>query len=155
MDNRETSNIPKRSQYVFYWYPIDHVKLWNTLGEKGIANHLIVLMWNLCIGQKAEVQVEYGKTNWLQGWQKIERELYTPSSHTYHSYNLYAEYILTEAGLEEEEHDFKSEGRNINIHINKIKKKPAQCWWHYCDSWKCNGSASSNNKSWDTVKKGN
>ena len=76
------------------------------LKEMGIPDHLIYLLRNLYAGQEATVRTGHGTTDWFQ----IGKG-YTLSSCLF---NLYAEYIMRNPGLEEAQAGIKIAGRNIN-----------------------------------------
>ena len=89
---------------------MDHNKLWKILKEMGISDHLICLLRNLYTGQKATVRTEHGKTDWFQiGKGVCQGCILSPCL-----FNLYAEYIMRNAGLEETQAGIKISGRNIN-----------------------------------------
>ena len=89
---------------------VDHNKLWKILQEVGIPDHLMCLFRNLYAGQEATVRTGHGTTNWFQiGKGVCQGSVLTPCL-----FNLYAEYILRNAGLEEAQAGIKIPGRNIN-----------------------------------------
>ena len=76
----------------------------------GIPNHLIYLLRNLYAGHKATVKTGNGTTDWLQiGKGACQGCILSPCL-----VNLYAEYIMRNAGLEEAQGGIKIAGRNIN-----------------------------------------
>ena len=75
-----------------------------------ISDHLICLMRNLYAGQEAIVRTGHGTTDWFQIG-KGERQCCILSSY---SFNLYAEYIMRNAGLEEAQAGIMIAGTNIN-----------------------------------------
>ena len=88
----------------------DHNKLWTILKEGGIPDHLTCLLRNLYAGQEATVRTGHGMTNWFQiGKGGHQGCILSPCL-----YNLYAEYIRRNAGLEEAQAGIKIAGRNIN-----------------------------------------
>ena len=89
---------------------VDHNKLWEILQEMGIPDHLTCLLRNLYAGQEATVRTGHGKTDWLQIG-KGGRQGYILSPCLF---NLYAEYIMRNAGLEEAQAGIKIARRNIN-----------------------------------------
>ena len=89
---------------------VDHNKLWKILKEMGISDHLTCLLRNLHAGQEATVRIGHGKIDWLQIGKEI-RQGYTLSPCLF---NLYAEYIMRNAGLDEAQAGIKIAGRNIN-----------------------------------------
>ena len=89
---------------------VDHNKLWKILKEMGIPDHLTCLWRNLYAGQKSTVRTGHGTTDWFQIG-KGERQGCVLSLFLF---NLYAEYIMRNAGLEEAQAGIKIAGRNIN-----------------------------------------
>ena len=71
--------------------------LWRVLKEMGIPNHLTCLLRNLCAGQEATVRARYGTTDWFQIGKGIHQGCILSSC----LFNLYAEYIMWNAGLDE------------------------------------------------------
>ena len=89
---------------------MDHNKLWKILQEMGIADHLTCLLRNLYAGQEAIVRTGHGKTDWFQTGKGVRQGcILSPCL-----FNLYAEYIMRNAGLEETQAGIKIVGRNIN-----------------------------------------
>ena len=89
---------------------VDHDKLWKILKETGIPDHLICLLRNLYAGQEATVRTGHGTTDWFQiGKGVCQGCILSPCL-----FNLYAEYIMRNAGLEETQAGIKIAGRNIN-----------------------------------------
>ena len=83
---------------------------WKILQEMGIPDHLICLWRNLCAGQEATVRTGHGTTDWFQIGKGVRQGcILSPCL-----FNLYAEYVMRNAGLEEAEAGFKITGRNIN-----------------------------------------
>ena len=89
---------------------VDHKKLWKILNEMGMPDHLTRLLRNLCAGQEATVRTGCGTTNWFQIGKGV-REGYILSPCLF---NLYAEYIMRNTGLEKSQAGIKIAGRNIN-----------------------------------------
>ena len=88
----------------------DHNKLWKILKETGIPDHLTCLLRNLCAGKEATVRTGHETTDWFQ-IRKGVRQGYMLSPCLF---NLYAEYIMRNAGLEEAQAGIKIAGRNTN-----------------------------------------
>ena len=89
---------------------VDHNKLWKILKEMGIPDPLICLLRNLYAGQEATVRTGHGATDWFQiGKGGRQGCILSPCL-----FNLYAEYIMRNAGLEEAQAGIKIAGRNIN-----------------------------------------
>ena len=76
----------------------------------GILDHLTCLLRNLYAGQEATVRTGHGTTDWFQ-IEKGVRQGYILSPRLF---NLYAEYIMRNAGLDEAQAGIKIAGRNIN-----------------------------------------
>ena len=89
---------------------MDHNKLWKILKEMGIPDHLICLLKNLYAGQDATVRTGHGTTDWFQIGKGVRQGcILSPCL-----INLYAEYIMRNAGLEEAQAGIKIVGRNIS-----------------------------------------
>jgi len=102
---------------------VDHNKLWKTLKEKGISNHLSCLLRNLGIpdhlncllrslyaGQETTIKSLYGATDWFRIDKGVQQGcLWSPCW-----FNLYTEYIMRNARLDELQAGIKIGGRNIN-----------------------------------------
>ena len=90
---------------------MDHNKLWKILKEMGIPEHFTCLLRrNLYSGQEATVRTGHGTTDWFQVGKGI-RQGYILSPCLF---NLYAEYIMRNAGLDKAQAGIKIAGRNIN-----------------------------------------
>ena len=89
---------------------MDHNKLWKILKEMGIPDHIICLLKNLYTGQEATVRTGYGKTDWLQ----IGKEVHQGCILSPCLFNLYAEYLVQNAGLDESQAGIKIARRNTN-----------------------------------------
>uniref|UniRef100_A0A4W2G3U8 Reverse transcriptase domain-containing protein n=1 Tax=Bos indicus x Bos taurus TaxID=30522 RepID=A0A4W2G3U8_BOBOX len=89
---------------------VDHNKLWKILKEMGISDHLTFLLRNLYADQEATVRTGHGATDWFQiGKGVCQGCILSPCL-----FNLYAEYIMRNAGLEEAQAGIKIARRNIN-----------------------------------------
>ena len=89
---------------------VDHNKLWKILKEMGIPDHLTCLLRNLYAGQEATVKTGHGTTDWFQIGKGVRQGcILSPCL-----FNLYAEYIMRNAGLEETQAGIKICGKNIN-----------------------------------------
>ena len=89
---------------------VDHNKLWKILKEMGIPDHLTCLFKNLHAGQEATVRTGHGTTDWFQTGKGVRQScILSPCL-----FNLYAEYIMRNAGLEEAQAGIKIARRNIN-----------------------------------------
>ena len=89
---------------------MDHNKPWEILKEMGISDYLTCLLRHLYEGQEATVRTGHGTTDWFQ----IGKGLHQGCILSPRLFNLYAEYIMRNAGLEEAQAGIKIAGRNIN-----------------------------------------
>ena len=97
---------------------VDRNKLWKILKEMGIPDHLTCPLRNLYAGQEATVRTGHGTTDWFQIGKGVHQGcilkkkkgcILSPCL-----FNLCAEYIMRNAGLEETQAGNKIAGRNIN-----------------------------------------
>ena len=89
---------------------VDHNKLWKTLKETGIPNHLTCLPRILHVGQEATVRTLYGTTDWF----RIEKGMWQNCLLSLCLLNLYTEHIIRNAGQDELQAEIKIGRRNIN-----------------------------------------
>ena len=89
---------------------MDHNKLWKILKEMGIPDNLTCLLRNLYAGQEATVRTGHGTT----GWFPIRKGVHQGCILSPCLFNLYAEYIMRNAGLDEAQDGMKIDRRNIN-----------------------------------------
>ena len=75
---------------------VDHNKLWKILKEMGIPDHLTCLLRNLCTGQEATVRTKHG-----MDWFQIGKQMHQGCILSPCLFNLYAEYIMRNARLDE------------------------------------------------------
>ena len=89
---------------------MDHNKLWKILKEMGKPDYLTCLLRNLYAGQEATVRTGHGTTDWSQIGKGVRQDcILSPCL-----FNLYAEYIVRNAGLDEAQAGIKTAGRNID-----------------------------------------
>ena len=88
---------------------LDHNKLWKILTEMGIPDHLTCLLRNLYAGQEVAVRTGHGKTDWFQIGKGVHPGCILSSC----LFNLYAEYIMRNPGLEGPQAGIKIVRRNI------------------------------------------
>ena len=88
----------------------DHNKMWKILKEMPIPDHLTCFLRNLYAKQEATIRTGHGTTDWFHIGKGIcQGCILSPCL-----FNLYAEYIMRNAGLEEAQADIKIARRNIN-----------------------------------------
>ena len=91
---------------------MDHKKLWKTLKEMGLTDHLTCLLRNLYVGLEATVRTGHRTTDWFEIVKGVHQScILSPCL-----FKLYAEYITRNAGLEEAQAGFKIAGKNSNNH---------------------------------------
>ena len=93
-------------EYAKAFHCVDHNKLWKILKDMGIPDHLTCLLRNLYAGQEATVRTGHGTTDWFQ----IGKGVYQGCILSPSLFNLYAEYIMTNAGLDEAQDGLKMLG---------------------------------------------
>ena len=132
---QENSRTTSTSTLIDYTKPfdcVDHNKLWKILQEMGIPDHLTCFQQNLYAGQEATVRTEDGRTDWFQIGKGVRQGCtWSPCL-----FNLYAEYIMQNARLDEAQAGIKITGRNINnlryaddtILIAESKEKVRASW---------------------------
>ena len=114
LDHWKSKRVPERLYLCFIDYAkifdcVDHIKLWEILKEMGIVDHQTCLLSNLYAGQEATVRTGHG-TDWFQIGKGVHQGcLLSPCL-----FNLYAEYIMRNAGLDEAQAGIRIAGRNIN-----------------------------------------
>ena len=113
----------RKSLLLLYWLcqtfdSVDHNKLWKILKVMGIPDHLTCLLRNLYAGQEATVRTVHGTTDWFQ----IGKEVCQGCILSTCLFNLYAEYVMRNTGLDEAQAGIKIAGRNIDNLI---------CRWHH------------------------
>ena len=115
MDHRKSKRIPGKQILCFInqakaFDCVDHSKLWKILQEMGIPDYLTCLLRNLYADQEATVRTRDGTTNWFRiGKGGHQGCIVSPCL-----FNLYAEYIMQNAGLNEAQAGIKISRRNIN-----------------------------------------
>ena len=83
---------------------------WKILQKMGILDHLICLLRNLYAGQEARVRTGHGTTDWFQMGKGVRQGcILSPCL-----FNLYEEYIMRNAGLNQAQAEIKIARRNIN-----------------------------------------
>ena len=116
MEHGESKGISEKNIYlssVDYTKAFDcveHNKLWKILEEMGILDHLTCLLRNPYAGQEATVRTGHGTMDWFQ----IGKGVHQGCILSHCLFNLYAEYIMRNAGLDEAQAGIKIAGRNSN-----------------------------------------
>ena len=115
LDHRKSQRVPEEHPFLLINYAksldcVDHNKQWKILKEMGIPDHPTCLLRNLYSGQKATVRIGHGITDWFQIGKGVSQScILSPCL-----FNLYAEYIMLNAGLDEAQAGIKIAGRNIS-----------------------------------------
>ena len=115
LDHQKCKKVPEKHLLLPYWLHqtfdcVDHNKLWKILQEMGIPDHLTCLLRNLYAGQEATVRSGHRTTDLFQiGKGGHQGSIILPCL-----FNLYAEYIMQNARLDEAQAGIKIAGRNIN-----------------------------------------
>ena len=116
---------------------VDDNKLWKTLKEMGIPDHLTCLLRNMYVGQEATVRTLYGTTDWF----KAEKGMWQDCLLSPCLFNLYAEHIRRNAGLDELQAGINISGTNINNFIyeddttlttESAFRSPKRKWQPFC-----------------------
>ena len=116
LDHQKSKRVPEKHLYLLINYAkafdcMDHNKLWKNFKDMGIPVQLICLLRNLVYaGQEATVRIVHGTIDWFQ----IGKGVYQGCILSPCLFNLYAEYIMRNIGLEETQAGIKIAGRNIN-----------------------------------------
>ena len=114
---------------------VDHNKLGKILKEMGIPDHLTCLLRNLYAGQEATVRTGHGTTDWFQIGKGVHQGcILSPCL-----FNLHAEYIIRNSGLEEAQAGIKIAGRNISNHrytddtslMAESEEELKSLWWKW------------------------
>ena len=115
MDYGKCTRVPENIYFCFIDYAKffdceDHNKLWKILQEMGISDRLSCLLRNLYAGQEATVRTRHGTTDCF----KIGKGVCQSCILSPFLFNLYTEYIMWNARLDEAQAGIKTSGRNIN-----------------------------------------
>ena len=98
---------------------VDHIKMWKILKEMGIPDHLTCPLRNRCAGQEVTVRTGHGTTDWFQIGKGIRQAcILSPCL-----FNLYAEYIMQNAGLDEAQAGIRIDGE-ISITLDMQMTPP-------------------------------
>ena len=92
---------------------MDDNKLWKILKEMEIPDHLTCLLRNLYVGQEATVATGHGTKDWFQIGKVIHQSCISSPC----LFNLHADYVMKNAGLDEVQAGIKIAGRNIKPQI--------------------------------------
>ena len=113
----EKQESPRKDIFFFFFFlntsaydSVDDHKLWKILQEMGIPDHLTCLLKNLNAGQEATVRTAHGTTDWFQ----IRKEVCQGCILSPYLLNLFTEYIMWNARLDEAQAGSNIAGGNIN-----------------------------------------
>ena len=113
--NHRKSKFQKNIYFCFIDYAkdsdcVDHNRLWKILKEMEVPDHFTHLLRNLYAGQETAVRIGHGTTDYFKIGKGVRQGcILSPCF-----FNLYAEYIRQNAGLDESQDGIKISGRNIN-----------------------------------------
>ena len=115
MDHRKRKRVPEKHLLCFIdptkaFDCMDHNKIWKIHKDMGIPDYLTCLLRNLYACQEETVRTGHGTTDWLQ----IGKGVHQDCTLSPCLFNLYAEYIMRNTGLEEAQAGIKMAQRNIN-----------------------------------------
>ena len=108
--SKKQESSRKTSSSALLTMPKLYKKLWKILQEMGISDHLTCLLRNLYAGQEATVRTGHETTDWFQIGKGICQGFILPPC----LFNLYAEYIMRNVGLDEAQTGIKIARRTIN-----------------------------------------
>ena len=108
LDHRKSKRVPEKHLLLIHDYAkafdcVDHNKLWKILKEMGIPDHLYA-------GQEATVRTGHGTTDWFQIGKGVHQGCYCHPAF----FNLYAEYIMQNARVDEAQAGIKIAWRNVS-----------------------------------------
>ena len=111
-----TEKARKFQKYIYFCFIdytkafdcVDHNKMWKILQEMGILDHLTCLLRNLYADQEATVRTRHGTRDWFQTGKGVHQRCIL----TLCLFNLYAEYIMQNSGLDEAQARIKIARRN-------------------------------------------
>ena len=115
LDTRKSKRVPEKPLFCFTDYSkdfdgVDHNKVYKIIQETGIPDHLSCLLRYLYTGPEATVRTNHGKMDWFQiGKGVCQGYILLPCL-----FNLYAEYIMQNARLNEAQAGVKISGRNAS-----------------------------------------
>ena len=92
---------------------VDHTKLWEILKEMGILDHLTCFLRNLYAGQEETVRTRHGTTDWFQ----IRKGVHQGCILSTYLFNLHAEYIMRNAGLNDSQAEIKIACLLSHVHL--------------------------------------
>ena len=110
------ARVPEKHLLLLHWLKaqafkcVGHNKVWKILKEMGIPDHLTCLLKTLFAGQEATVRTGHGTTDWFQIGKRVHQGGILPPC----LFNLYAEYIMQNAWLNEAQAGIMIDRRNIN-----------------------------------------
>ena len=158
LDHGESMGFQKNCCFCFIGYTkvfdcVDHKKQWKILKEMGMSDYLICFLSNLNAHQEATVGTGHGTMDWFQIGKGVHQGCILSSC----LFNLYAEYIMWNARLDESQTAIKIAMRNINnlrhaddtILMAESEEELKSLWWE----WKRRGKSSTVKKlrSWHLV----
>ena len=119
MDHSKLWKVPQKNIcFCFVDYTkaldcVDHNKWWKILQETGIPDHLTCLLKICMLVKKQQLESVYGTMDWFQIGKGVCQRCILPPC-LFNLFNLYVEYIMRNAGLDEAQAGIKIAGRNTN-----------------------------------------
>ena len=135
----KSKRVPEKHLFLLYWLCqslcVNHNKLWKIPKEMGILDQLTCLLRNLYAGQEATVRTGHGTIDWFQ----IGKGVHQGCILSPYLFNLYAEYIMRNAGLDEAQLESRLSGEmSITSDMQmipplwqKVKKNQRASWWKW------------------------
>ena len=106
--------MDKEVVYIYTQWKMDHNKLWTILKEMGLPDHLTWILRNLYAGPESTVEMDMEKqTEWID-WFQIRKRVHQGCILSPCLFNLYADYIMQNAELDEAQAGIKIARKNIN-----------------------------------------
>ena len=144
---REQRSSRKNIYFCFVDYAkafdsVDHNKLWKILKGMGVPDHLTCFLRNLYVDQEAAVRTRHGTTDWFQTWKGVWQGCKLSPC----LFNLHADRIMQNAGLDESQARTKIARRNNNLRnaddttskaeieqklknlLMRVKEEPGKSW---------------------------
>ena len=130
-------NLQKNSYFCLFDYAeafdcVNHSKLWKTLKEMEMPDHLSWLLRNLYEGQEATVRTTHGKMDWFKTGKQVHQGcILSPLL-----FNFYAEYIMQNAMLDDSQIGIKTKITDDTTLMTESEEKLKSLLWQWKRQWK-------------------